>query len=146
VSGAAGPAFRQLNLVVTDMDAALAFWRRLGLTPRLTPDGQHADGELSPGLDIEWDTAELAPQWDTGTRGARPGGLIIGFQVASRAAVGALYEELTAAGYHGHQRPYDGFWGARHAIADDPDGNSAGLMSPVEADREFWPPTQAPAT
>ena len=52
----------------------------------------------------------------------------------------------TAAGYHRHQRPYDGFWGARYAIVDDPDGNAAGLMSPVEADRKFWSPTHAPST
>jgi catechol 2,3-dioxygenase-like lactoylglutathione lyase family enzyme len=144
MSGSSGPVFKQLNLVVTDMDAALAFWRRLGLAPRLTPDGQHADAELTSGLDIEWDTAEFAPQWDTGTRGASAGSLIIGFEVPSREAVDALYDELTGAGYYGHQRPYDGFWGARYAIVDDPDGNSAGLMSPVEADRKFWPPTQAP--
>lgn len=138
-----GPTFSQLSLVVTDMAAALAFWRRLGLTPETSPDGAHASAQLSGDLIIEWDTAEFAAVWDSGTR--RPaGGVIVGFEVPSRQAVDDLYDELTAAGYHGHQRPYDAFWGARYAIVDDPDGNAAGLMSPIGASRKFWPPAQAP--
>jgi catechol 2,3-dioxygenase-like lactoylglutathione lyase family enzyme len=139
-----GPVFKQLTLVVSDMDAALAFWRRLGLVPDITPGGIHASADLAPGLIIEWDTAGFAARWDSGSPGASAGGIIVGFAVASREAVDDLYAELTAAGYRGHQRPYDTFWGARYAIVDDPDGNAAGIMSPVEDDRKSWPPAPAP--
>jgi uncharacterized glyoxalase superfamily protein PhnB len=138
------PAFSQITLVVTDMDAAMAFWRRLGLAPEVTPGGVHARADLAPGLIIEWDAAGFAAQWDSSSRGAQGGGSIVGFEVPSREAVDDLYTELTAAGYHGHQRPYDTFWGARYAIVDDPDGHAAGLMSPVDDDRKFWPPAPAP--
>jgi uncharacterized glyoxalase superfamily protein PhnB len=145
MSGSGGPVFQQLTLVVTDMDAAMDFWRRLGLAPDVTPGGVHARADLGPGVIIEWDTAGFAAQWDSGSPGPSAGGIIVGFEVATREAVDDLYAELTAADYRGHQRPYDTFWGVRYAIVDDPDGNPAGIMSPVEADRKFWPPTQAPS-
>ena len=37
------------------------------------------------------------------------------------------------------------FWGARYAIVEDPDGNSIGLMSPVDKARKFWPPRTPPS-
>jgi uncharacterized glyoxalase superfamily protein PhnB len=70
---------------------------------------------------------------------------VIGFAVATRQGVDDLYADLTAAGYHGRQRPWDAFWGARYAIDEDPDCNPVGLMSPIEAEHRS-PPAQAPAT
>jgi uncharacterized glyoxalase superfamily protein PhnB len=139
------PAFAQLNIVVADMTAALAFYQRLGLAPNATPDGAHAEASLPGGLSIEWDSAEFASVWDSGSRGATAGSIVLGFSLPARQAVDDLYAELTAAGYHGRQRPYDAFWGSRYAIVEDPDGNGVGLMSPIEADRRHWPPTPAPA-
>jgi catechol 2,3-dioxygenase-like lactoylglutathione lyase family enzyme len=142
----AAPVFAQLNIVVADMAAALAFYQRLGLTPTGTPDGAHAKASLPGGLAIEWDSADFASVWDSGSRGPAAGSIVLGFNLPTRQAVDDLYAELTGAGYHGRQRPYDVFWGSRYAIVDDPDGNGVGLMSPIEADRRHWPPTSAPAT
>ncbi len=136
--------FSQFNIVVRSMDASLDFYRHLGLDPKATPDGVHADASLPGGLTMEWDSPEFAALWDSGSRGPA-GGVVLGFNVASRQAVDDLYAELTASGYHGRQRPYDAFWGARYAIVDDPDGNGVGLMSPVDDEHRSWPPTQAPA-
>jgi catechol 2,3-dioxygenase-like lactoylglutathione lyase family enzyme len=139
------PSFSQLSIVVADMAASLGFYRRLGIAADASPDGVHASVTLPSGLLVEWDTADFAAVWDSGSRGAGGGG-VLGFSVQTRQAVDDLYAELTAAGYRGRQRPYDAFWGARYAIVNDPDGNGVGLMSPIEAERKFWPPTQAPAT
>jgi predicted lactoylglutathione lyase len=138
--------FSQLNLIVTDLDATLAFYRRLGLQIQATPDAVHAEASLPGGLSIEWDTADSAALWDSGSRRGTGGSVVIGFAVASRPEVDVLYTELTAAGYHGHQQPYDAFWGARYAIIDDPDGNGVGLMSPADDEHRHWPPRQAPAS
>ncbi len=35
-------------------------------------------------------------------------------------------------GHRSLHPPSDGFWGARYAIVEDPDGRAVGLMSPVE--------------
>jgi catechol 2,3-dioxygenase-like lactoylglutathione lyase family enzyme len=140
----AAPVFSQLNMVVRDMGTTLAFYRRLGLPVQGGPDSVHATASLPNGFLIEWDTAEFAAQWDSGSRGPAANGTVIGFAVASRRAVDDLYADLTAAGYRGHQRPYDAFWGSRYAIVEDPDGNPIGLMSPM-ADEHRSKPSQAPA-
>ncbi|MGH3305273.1 MAG: VOC family protein [Streptosporangiaceae bacterium] len=140
-----GPVFSQFNVVVADMAASLAFYRRLGLDPRADEEGAHAEASLPGGLSIEWDGAEFARLWDSGSRGPDGGSIVLGFGVPTRQAVDEKYAELTAAGYQGRQRPYDAFWGSRYAIVDDPDGNGVGLMSPMDDARRSWPPSPAPA-
>ena len=51
-----------------------------------------------------------------------------------------VLKEVTAAGYAGEQPPYDAFWGARYAVVADPEGNSVGLMSPVDPAMRSAPP------
>jgi catechol 2,3-dioxygenase-like lactoylglutathione lyase family enzyme len=139
------PVLSQLNLVVRDMQATVAFYRRLGLPIEADAAAPHAAAHLPDGLLIEWDSTEFVTQWDTGSAGATGGSTILGFSVPSREAVDQIYADLTGAGYRGHQRPYDAFWGARYAIVDDPDGNGVGLMSPIETERKYWPPEAPPA-
>lgn len=139
------PVLDQLNLVVADMDASVAFYRRLGLTVDAAPGAQHVAVRMASGMLLELDAAGFVPQWDSGWNGAVGGSSVIGFALPTRAAVDEVYAELTAAGHRGRQPPYDAFWGARYAIIDDPDGNGVGLMSPIEAARKFWPPLPPPS-
>lgn len=131
------PVFDQVNLVVRDMDATIEFYRRLGLDVAETPDewAPHHRNLSSPdGIDFDLDSSIFAAQWNHGWP-AGATGAVIGFKVASRQSVDALYEELTGAGYEGQQPPYDAFWGARFAVVADPDGNSVGIMSPSDPER-----------
>jgi predicted lactoylglutathione lyase len=139
------PVFRQVNLVVRDMGATLAFYRRLGVAIDARDEAPHVAVDLPGGLRIEWDTVAFVPEWDTGWRGATGGSAILGFSVASREAVDVIYAELVATGHRGHQPPYDALWGARYAIVDDPDGNGIGLMSPIDPEQAFWPPSRPPS-
>jgi uncharacterized glyoxalase superfamily protein PhnB len=130
-----GPILEQVNLVSSDMEATVEFYRRLGLTiPDTDPAFRqhHRSAELPGGLDLDIDSVEFARHWD---KGWRSGTCVIGFKVASREAVDAIYDDLTSAGYAGQQSPYDTFWGARYAVVEDPDGNAVGLMSPVDPSR-----------
>jgi predicted lactoylglutathione lyase len=134
-----GPVLDQVNVVVTDMEAIVNFYRRLGLTiPETDPDFQphHRTAQLPGGIDLDFDSVEFAQHWD---KGWQTGAVVIGFKVDSRERVDALYAEMTAAGYAGQQEPYDAFWGARYAILEDPEGNAVGLMSPVDPDRRSSP-------
>ena len=70
--------------------------------------------------------------------------MVVGFSLPSRDAVDTAYAELTAAGYHGRQAPFDAFWGGRYAIVADPSGNDVGLMSPVDESMRSWPPQESP--
>lgn len=138
------PTLNQLNLVVRDMDATVAFYRRLGLKIDAEAGAPHVAMRLQNNMLLEFDHTTFVQQWDSGWSGLTGGSTVLGFALASRDAVDTLYADLIAAGYRGHQRPYDAFWGARYAIVDDPDGNGIGLMSPIESERKFWPP--APPT
>ncbi len=62
------------------------------------------------------------------------------FAVASRDADDEVFRKITAAGYASQKAPEDAFWGARYAIFEGPDGNSIGVMSPIDPDRRRTPP------
>ena len=133
------PVLDQINVVAHDMDASLAFYRRLGLDiPDRSPewDPHHRSANVASGIDFDIDSEVFARKWDTGWRGAPgAGGCVIGFKLASREEVERVYADLTGAGYRGQQEPYDAAWGARYAVVEDPDGNAVGIMSPVDATR-----------
>jgi catechol 2,3-dioxygenase-like lactoylglutathione lyase family enzyme len=143
------PVLDLLDLVARDMDATIAFYRRLGLDiPESaiwrTPSGaHHVDLELPNGFHLHFDSIPLAKSFDRGWSEEGGGGrtTIIGFSLPSREAVDDRYGDLVGAGYVGRQPPYDAFWGARYAVIEDPDGNHVGLMSPVDPTRRRAPPS-----
>jgi len=141
------PDLHMLNVIVGDMPASLAFYRRLGVAaPGGAEPGAHVQLRMPGGFSLELDTAESARVWHAGWRADRAStGVVIGFALSSREAVDERYAELTSAGYQGRQPPFDAFWGARYAIVSDPDGNDVGLMSPVDDARRTWPPEESPA-
>jgi catechol 2,3-dioxygenase-like lactoylglutathione lyase family enzyme len=135
----AKPALDLINLVVSDMEASVAFYRQLGVEiPDTDPAwaGHHRDAEFPRGVNLHLDSHEFARHWD---RGWRAGTAVLGFSVESRERVDALYAEMTGSGYTGQQEPYDAFWGARYAVVEDPDGNAVGLMSPSDPTRRSDP-------
>jgi len=144
-----GPVFDQVNLVVRDMDAALAFYARLGLE---VGDGggadwppgsgaRHANVTMPNGTRLEFDNPAMAAIWHASARdtAAVQPRVVLGISLPSRDAVDERYTDLVEAGYAGRQPPYDAFWGARYAIVADPDGNDVGLMSPIDPDRRYVP-------
>ncbi|MGH9190848.1 MAG: VOC family protein [Acidimicrobiales bacterium] len=142
------PQFQQLNLVVRDMDAVLAFYRTLGLPIRggETNDwppgsgGRHAEVEADDRPTVEFDNEPGVKLWHAGWRESGEGArTVIGFSLPSREAVDELYAKVTAAGHPGRQPPFDAFWGARYAVVADPEGNDVGLMSPVDPARRYTP-------
>jgi catechol 2,3-dioxygenase-like lactoylglutathione lyase family enzyme len=137
------PVLSQVNLVVGDMAATVAFYRRLGWTIE-TPTADHAVAQLPNGLLVEFDTREFARVWDTGYAGALGGSTLLGLTTETVEEVDARFADLVAHGHRGRQPPYDAFWGSRFAIVEDPDGNPIGLMSPIEESRRFWPPSEPP--
>ena len=133
-------ALNQINLVVGDLPASAAFYRRLGV--ELPEDAQvHAEAAIG-GLTFELDDASSARWWHAGWRAAPGPRTVLTFRVDSRDAVDDVYAELTAAGHQGVQPPFEAFFGSRYAIVADPDGNDVALMSEPEADRRSWPPAE----
>lgn len=140
--------FDQLNLVAGDMDATIAFYRRLGLEIpeesiwRTESGAHHLNGIPSPGgVGIDFDSDALASAYneshDPSSDFSRTS---LGFRVGTRQDVDELHAELVAAGYESRQEPFDAFWGSRYAVIADPDGRSVGLMSPRDPDLGGEPP------
>lgn len=127
-----GPVLDQVNVVTTDMPAAVSFYRALGLDVQESGpvwDQHHRAVAQPEPLHMDLDSLEFATRWNAGTTGPRP---VIGFRLASREAVDELHARLVAAGHRSQQEPWDAFWGARYAVVEDPDGNPIGLMSPAD--------------
>ena len=121
-----------IELVVHDMAASLAFYRRLGLDLPPDADAQpHVDYELDGGLRLAWDTEETIRSFDPNWSPPAEGGhrVALAFACASPAEVDAAWNELTAAGYDGHLAPWDAFWGMRYAVVHDPDGTTIDLCA-----------------
>ncbi|WP_405805273.1 VOC family protein [Streptomyces sp. NBC_00210] len=125
------PRLDAIGLVVADMAASLAFYRRLGLDiPADADTAPHAETTLPSGLRVLWDTEETIrsfdPEWARPTGGERVG---LAFLCDSPAEVDSLYAELTGAGYKGHLEPWDADWGQRYALVLDPDGCAVSLFA-----------------
>ncbi len=127
------PTFNFLGMVVTDMPASLAFYRRLGIDLPADADTQpHVDCELPSGIRLAWDTVDTIrsfdPTWQQPTGAGR---MSMAFACQHPADVDKLYAELVAAGHPGHREPFDAFWGQRYATVLDPDGNGVDLYAPL---------------
>jgi predicted lactoylglutathione lyase len=113
-----------VGLVVSDMRASLAFYRRLGLD---IPDGEDEKRfvmhRMPSGVTIFFDTV-FFPTNDPERRAAPRGSYNVSleFYADTREAVDRLYTDLTALGYVGRKAPWKST-GPYAAIVEDPDGN-----------------------
>lgn len=97
---------------------------------------------MENGFRLEIDSKEFAAQWNPGLkRNAGCVGVVIFVMVSERSLVDSLFQEMKADGSPVQKVPEDAFWGARYAIIEDPDGNSVGIMSPMDQTRRYSPPS-----
>lgn len=131
------PKLNVIDVIVSDIEPAIAFYARLGLDFKVDekyPD--HAGCDLPGGLHLMLDTEKFRGGTQSGGW-SRPTGdprSFLAFECADPAAVDAKYGELTDAGYTGVQEPWDAFWGMRYATVLDPDGNGVDLYCPLPAE------------
>jgi catechol 2,3-dioxygenase-like lactoylglutathione lyase family enzyme len=121
-----------IGIVVADMPASLAFYRRLGLEIPAGVDGEpHVEVDLG-GVRLAFDTRETVLSFDSSWTEASGGPqMSLAFQAGSPAEVDEAYAALTGAGAEGHLEPWDAFWGMRYAMVHDPDGNGVDLFAPL---------------
>src|SRR5581483_5160627 len=117
------PTLDQINLVCGDIDASIAFYRRLGVDiseDRIwrTPSGAHhvsaADEPAGQGIAFDLDSTAFAQRWNAAWKGRHDlkGRVVVGFSVPARDDVDTIFRDMTGAGYRGLQEPVDAFWGA----------------------------------
>ena len=130
------PRFGVIGVVVSDLPASLAFYRRLGLDIPVDADASpHVEVALPGGTRLAFDTEETIRSFDDSWRPPDAGGhrLSLAFACDDPAEVDATYAALTSSGSGGHLAPWDAFWGQRYAIVLDPDGNHVELYAPLPA-------------
>ncbi|RFU85030.1 glyoxalase [Streptomyces triticagri] len=125
------PRIDALSMVVSDMAAAVAFYRRLGLDfPEGSESEDHAEAPMPGGLRFMLDTEaairSFAPDFTPPSPDGRAG---FAFKCESPSQVDAVYAELTAAGHKGAAEPWDADWGQRYAQVEDPDGQTVDLFA-----------------
>jgi catechol 2,3-dioxygenase-like lactoylglutathione lyase family enzyme len=122
-----------IELVVSDMEATLAFYRLLGLD--IAPDAgsqPHIDvdlGDLRLAFDTEDTIRSFDPAWSAPSGGGHR--VALAFACDNPAEVDSAWKEITAAGYQSHLEPWDAFWGMRYAVVHDPDGTPVDLFAPL---------------
>lgn len=127
------PKFDVIGLIVADMGASLAFYRRLGLdVPPDSDDQPHVEATLPGGLRFTWDTIDTVRSFDPSWQSPRGGPAMgLAFVCDSPSDVDKAHDELVDAGYRSHKAPWDAFWGQRYATVEDPDGNHVDLFAPL---------------
>ena len=121
-----------VDIVVSDMEASLKFYRTLGLA---APEGMAGEDQVqvaTPGgttLGFLTETMMKGhnPHW------VQPVGQRVTFacRCDSPEEVDVTYARVTAAGYEGRQEPWDSPWGQRYAMLGDPDGNRVDLFAAI---------------
>jgi catechol 2,3-dioxygenase-like lactoylglutathione lyase family enzyme len=129
------PRLNIIDIVVSDMDAAIAFYGRLGLEFKVDPGMPgHAGCDVPGGphvmLNAEDFRASSVPGWSVPGEGSR---ILLCFEFDDAAGVNDMYAGLVAAGHRGLTEPFDAFWGMRYATVADPDGNGVALYAPLPA-------------
>ncbi|MBW0090728.1 VOC family protein [Pseudonocardia sp. KRD-184] len=121
-----------IGIIVSDMAATLAFYRRLGVTvPDEAGGVPHVEADLGGGMRLMFDSEDVArsldPGWTPPTGGGRVG---LAFRLPDPASVDALHADMVAAGHHSGLEPFDAPWGQRYASLQDPDGTGVDLYAP----------------
>ncbi|MFG3658484.1 VOC family protein [Streptomyces sp. NPDC047706] len=127
------PRFDAVGLVVSDMAASVAFYRRLGFAfPEGVEQQPHAEAGLPGGSRLLLDTEESVRSFHAGWQPSTGSGRSsLAMLCDGPGEVDAVYEELVGAGYHGELKPWDAVWGQRYAVVHDPDGNGVDLFAPL---------------
>lgn len=143
----ARPVLDQINLVTTDFESSLAFYRLLGVDlPEQglfkKDDQPHHANAKTGGADFDLDSPAFGAAWNSGWRGQADlnGRILMTFRFDTREGVDARHAELMGAGYRSLHAPSDAFWGARFAVVEDPSGLAVGLMSRSDPAKRSAPP------
>lgn len=121
-----------VDIVVSDMSRALAFYRALGLTiPAAEDQAPQVEYQAERGYALGFVTEELVrqanPHWPTPV-GQR---VTLAFRCDTPAEVDRVFAHMTDTGFTGLKEPWDAFWGQRYAFLQDPDGNRVDLFAPL---------------
>lgn len=125
-----------VGLIVGDLRRSVRFYRSLGVPfPEGAEESEHghAEAHLTGGFRLLLDTEAVIASFDPAWR--PPSGdprVSVAFRCAGPEMVDGLYARAIESGGHGHNEPWDAFWGQRYAQLRDPDGNGVDLYADLQ--------------
>jgi predicted lactoylglutathione lyase len=132
-------SFDQINIVVTDVEAAVAFLRALGAEiPELPAEWaqwapHHVSAPVAAGFTADLDSSAFAAHWGGLDRSFT--GVVVNLRATDSAGVDESFERALALGATSRKAPYDAFWGSRFAVVEGPGPIVVGLMGPSDQER-----------
>lgn len=118
-----------IGIVSGDVARSLAFYQLVGVQLAQAGGADHYEARTPGGLRIMLDSVELIRSFEPDYVKPTASGVVMCFRQPSAAAVDALYDRITRAGFAGKKPPWDAFWGQRYACVLDPDGNQIDLFA-----------------
>ncbi len=126
------PRLDAIGIVARDLDAAIRFYRLLGLAfPDRAEGEDHLEATTPGGLRVMLDSEALARSLDPAWVAPVGHGMGLAFHCGDAAGVDAAYARVLGEGFAGVAAPWDAFWGQRYARVSDPDGNVVDLFAPL---------------
>lgn len=120
-----------IGIVVSSMEAAIAFYRHLGLDfpPNSSGEG-HVEVTTAGGLRVMFDTEDMLKSfsdWEPPAGGGQRN--VLAFACETVEEVDRLHDLLATEGGASVLPPFDAPWGQRYATLADPDGNHLDLFA-----------------
>lgn len=119
-----------LGVIAADLEASLAFYRRLGLTFERFGEG-HYEATMTSGFRLMIDDVATIDSFSTYEPSAGGRNVAPAFACDTSADVDAAFSATTAGGAPVKTAPFDAPWGQRCATVFDPDGNPVDLFAPL---------------
>jgi uncharacterized glyoxalase superfamily protein PhnB len=129
------PKLDAVGVIVSNMSAAMAFYRSLGLEFVMGDENEtHTEAVGPGGLRIMFDTEESVQSFSEWTKPTGSHRVALAFLCERPEEVDRVYAELTTSGGQAHLEPFDAFWGQRYATVLDADGNAVDLFASLPTD------------
>ncbi|MGO3326719.1 VOC family protein [Gordonia sp. (in: high G+C Gram-positive bacteria)] len=130
-TNAHSPRLNALSIVCDDLQATLAFYRRIGLPiPDAADDAPHVEADLG-GFRVMFDPVSTVrgfdPDWTRPREGSSP--MSLAFECPSADSVDSIVADLADLGARVVRPPFDAPWGQRYATVRDPNGNEVDVYA-----------------
>ena len=124
------PQLDAVGIIAADLDASLAFYRRLGLEFEAFGEGHH-EATMGSGFRVMIDSVATIESFSTYEAASGGRNVALAFSCEDPGAVDAAFAAVTDAGAAVKEAPFDAPWGQRYATVYDPDQNPVDLYAPL---------------
>jgi catechol 2,3-dioxygenase-like lactoylglutathione lyase family enzyme len=125
------PQLDAIGIIAADLDASVAFYRRLGLEFTAFGEGHH-EATMENGFRLMLDSVATIESFATYEPSSGGRNVALAFGCDSPAEVDAAFAAVTDAGAPVKSPPFDAPWGQRYATVHDPDMNPVDLYAPLD--------------